>query len=226
MPPWPRPSAPLCSSPNEPFSARYAEGVKSEIRARLRGARRRLSAETLRGRAESLAGVLGAEILPQDRVLGYLPMPGEPDVLPFLALHHERGGEVFVPVIAGERRMDWVRWTPDAPTRRSAFAPVQEPEGEHLPLGLLLEELSIPAAGLTILVPALAVDTAGNRLGQGGGYYDSMFGPYGSAPEAEGRFIGVVHSEEILDPGSFEVRPHDLQTLELVTEKGLKRLYT
>lgn len=200
--------------------------MKSEIRARLRGARRRLSAETLGDRTERLTRVLGTEVIPQDRVLGYLPMPGEPDVLPFLALHHARGGEVFVPVIAGERRMDWVRWTPEAPTRRSAFAPVQEPEGERLPLGLVLEERSMPAAGLTILVPALAVDTAGNRLGQGGGYYDSMFGPHGSAPETEGRFIGVVHSEEILDPGSFEVQPHDLRTLEVVTEQGLKRLYT
>lgn len=206
--------------------AGYAGEVKTQIRAQLRGARRRLSAGALRSRAESLAGTLGAEVSPQDRVLGYLPMPGEPDVLPFLALHHELGGEVFVPVIAGERRMDWVRWTPEAPTRRSAFAPVDEPEGERLPLSALLQKPATPTAGLTVLVPALAVDTAGNRLGQGGGYYDSMFGPQGSAPEITGRFIGVVHSEELLRPGSFDVQSHDLQTLEVATEQGLHRLYT
>ncbi len=215
--------------------------MKQEIRTELRRARRQLGAGELGERAERLARVLAEAVPVRSRVLGYLPMPGEPDVLEFLELHHARGGEVLVPVIAGGRRMDWVRWSPQTPTRRSLFAPVDEPEGERLPLrtvlegGLasreVLEGGLAPRAGLddnpvplTVLVPALALDVAGNRLGQGGGYYDSMFGPQGAAPEADARFIGVVHSEELLSPGSFEVHPHDLRVPEVATEQGLRLL--
>lgn len=197
--------------------------MKQEIRAELRRARRRLGAEELHARAGRLAEVLAEAVPARSRVLGYLPMPGEPDVLPFLRLHHARGGEVLVPVIAGERRMDWVRWSPEARTRRSLFAPVEEPDGERLPLERALGG-SAPERPLTVLVPALALDASGNRLGQGGGYYDSMFGPQGAAPDTGARFLGVVHPEELLPAGRFEVQPHDLQVAEAVTEEGVHLL--
>lgn len=210
------------------------ERSKDEVRAALRQARRRLSGSEIQARAERLSALLLEQIPASQPVLGYLPMPGEPDVLSFLTAHYARGGEVFVPVITGERQMLWVRWSPQAPTRRSSFAPVQEPEGDRLHL----TEILPGRPEITVLIPAVAMDHRGGRLGQGGGYYDSLFGTEGAAASwaadagaadpAEGsgegtstRFIAVVHAEEVLEPGSFAVLPHDLRVGEIATPEQL-----
>lgn len=200
------------------------ERSKAEIRAELRQSRRRLIGSALNARAEQLSRLLLEQIPAAQRVLAYLPMPGEPDVQQFLIAHHARGGEVFVPVITGERQMLWVPWSPQAPTQRSEFAPVQEPEGDRLHLREILRE----SPELTVLVPAVAVDCAGGRLGQGGGYYDSLLGPEGAeasllSPQSGARVIAVVHPEEVLEPGSFEVLPHDLRVREIATPERLLR---
>ncbi len=76
----------------------------------------------------------------------------------------------------------------------------------------------------TVLVPALAVDRAGARLGQGGGYYDRMLaelarlvaqdrhrsgGVVGPSRGAGPRLVAVVGDEELLPAGSVPVQRHD-----------------
>ena len=48
------------------------------------------------------------------------------------------------------------------------------------------------------LVPALAFDADGHRLGQGGGYYDRLI-PLLSAQQLEEQSIGVVFADEIYE---------------------------
>ncbi|WP_191089952.1 5-formyltetrahydrofolate cyclo-ligase [Nesterenkonia ebinurensis] len=173
---------------------------KAQVRQRLRAARAQLSQQELDRRGELLKHVLlevvdGARLSraethacagypeaiegvsaegAQAIVLGFLPMPGEPDLRPFLAAHTERGGEVWVPVVAdpAARRLLWTSWSPEAELRRSRHAPVFEPTGERFSMDQLISTASAPVA---LLVPALAVDGKGARLGQGGGYYDALF---------------------------------------------------
>ncbi|MCH8564079.1 hypothetical protein LTI14_12750 [Nesterenkonia sp. YGD6] len=214
---------------DEPASAAAA---KAAARSRLRSARRELTADQIAIRGQALARVLPSVVPAGSAVAGYVPMPGEPDVRPFLSGHAAGGGAVYVPVIAStrDRVLEWVSWAPEAELRRSAFAAVDEPLGDRLGTVALLER---HPEGLTVLVPGLAVDQHGARMGQGGGFYDTAFGndadhqastPVESAADsptdlAPLRFIAVVHAAEVLSPGAFPVEPHDLRVHIIVTER-------
>lgn len=117
-------------------------------------------------------------------VCSYESLPGEP---PTRELHEElaaRGITVLVPFLLPDKDLDWVRWlpgsfeaSPDAPHRASPDAPQSEspdaPQSES-PCAPRREALGVDAIARArlIVVPALAVDAAGRRLGQGGGSYD------------------------------------------------------
>lgn len=218
------------SGPNSAHgSARVTDGAgpggaaaKAAARARLRAARRRLTPAEIAGRGQALAKVLSSLVPPGAAVAGYLPMPGEPDVRAFLSDHAAGGGAVYVPVIASPDRrvLEWVRWTPEAVLQRSAFARIDEPQGDRLSTQALQE---LHTQGLSILVPGLAVDDHGARMGQGGGFYDTAFGA-GNDLGAALRLIAVVHAAEVLSPGAFPVEPHDLRVHAIATERGAIRL--
>jgi 5-formyltetrahydrofolate cyclo-ligase len=66
------------------------------------------------------------------------------------------------------------------------------------------------------------LDTAGARLGQGGGYYDATTAQLGEIlqknPQVSCELIAVVHSDELMAPGAFPVESHDLRAARAVTE--------
>lgn len=85
-------------------------------------------------------------------VTAFDPMPTEPPVHELVAAARAAGMRVLLPVtVREERRLDWVE----------AGAPEAESQGPEALLGVDIA-----------LIPGLAVDAAGMRLGQGGGYYD------------------------------------------------------
>jgi len=88
---------------------------------------------------------------------GYMPMRTELDPLPAMAAHK---GPVGVPVILGPARpLAFRQWTPDATMIPGEFG-AQIPEtGDWITPEILI-------------VPLLAFDRRGFRLGYGGGFYD------------------------------------------------------
>ncbi|MGI8667967.1 MAG: 5-formyltetrahydrofolate cyclo-ligase [Jatrophihabitans sp.] len=92
-------------------------------------------------------------LAPGSRVAAYEPLPTEPGSVALLAGLTAAGYQVIVPTTLPDRDLDWTVWCLSGdPTE---------------PLGVA----AITAASL-VLVPAFAVDPAGNRLGRGGGSYD------------------------------------------------------
>ena len=109
-----------------------------------------------------LADRLLAEMPPPPgaAVAGFWPMPGEIDIRPLLAALHARGNIVLLPETPKRGApLIFRRWTPDATMRRGRFG-TQEPEGGEI------------ASPDWLLVPLLAFDRRGHRLGYGAGYYD------------------------------------------------------
>ena len=103
-------------------------------------------------------------------VAGYVPMPGEPggpDLPARLAAHATR---VLLPVLRPDNDLDWAVYQGElAPAGRG----LAEPPGGRLGID------AVAGAGL-VVVPAVAVDARGIRLGRGGGSYDralSRVGP-------------------------------------------------
>ena len=70
------------------------------------------------------------------------------------------------------------------------------------------------AAATVVLVPALAVDRAGVRLGRGAGFYDRSL-PL-AAPTA--RLVAVVRDDELVD--RLPAEPHDVRMTHALTPNG------
>ena len=92
-------------------------------------------------------------------VAGFWPLPGEIDIRPVLTALHGRGHPIVLPETPPRGQpLVFRRWAPGDALLPGRFG-TQHPEGD-------------PADPEWLLVPLLAFDSAGNRLGYGAGYYD------------------------------------------------------
>lgn len=194
--------------------------AKARLRTRVRARRRERSAgeraELSAAAVEHLWSWLGPRLAArraagQDTTVAtVLPMATEPDTALLRGRLHAAGSRVLVPVTAEDRRMDWAVWTPSVATARSAYAPVQEPVGARLPAQVL-------ETAAALILPGLAVDAAGLRLGQGGGYYDRALA---ALPAPLPRVV-LLFPEEVLPAGAVPAEPTDRPVHAAATADGL-----
>ena len=115
------------------------------------------------------------------------------------------GARVLLPVIPSEGRvLDWSVYTGELEQGRF---------GLHQPVGERLGPAALAAAD-AVVVPALAVDRFGIRLGRGGGYYDRAL--VHARPDAV--LVTVVFDDERVDELPREV--HDRPVRAVVTPSG------
>ena len=165
----------------------------SEEKQRLRSQMRSLVAAAP---AVSMGSVLAAwEVWRRaERVSAFVAMGGEPDVLdPW-----PQGKNVALPRVAGEGLSLHLVESSDE-LRCGAFG-ILEPVEDAVPAGDSFD---------LILVPGLAFDERGRRLGRGKGYYDRFLAT------ATGLRVGVCHDFQIVD--SVPREAHDLAMDFLVT---------
>jgi 5-formyltetrahydrofolate cyclo-ligase len=146
----------------------------------------------------------------------YLGVGVEPPTLALITALHEDGHRVLLPVCEPERTLAWVHWTPASTFVLSRYAPVQEPDGERQPPAAVAS-----AAGL--FLPATAVDRSGNRIGQGGGYYDKFL----ASLEAAGvrlPTVAVIYDSELLPAGTIPDEPFDRPVPAVLTPSGVIQL--
>jgi len=182
---------------------------KDSVRAAVLAHRKTRTPDDLASAAEAIAAhVLSAPFARVERVAAYLSMPTEPGTGPLLAGLHDRGTEVIVPIAGPDHSLDWVTWSPDMAAVTSELG-VPEPAGDRLGPAALAD------AGL-VIVPALAVDLAGNRLGRGAGYYDRALAAVRSPRCA------LVFADELVE--QVPHHDHDVPVELVVTEMGIFRV--
>jgi 5-formyltetrahydrofolate cyclo-ligase len=159
---------------------------KTELRRRLRARRTTLAATPDRARRDAalvtnLCRYLDTLDSPDGRpaaVAAFAPLPGEPGGADLPDRLAATGRQVWLPVVDAPGRP--LRWLPDVGPdhRRTAAYGIREPVPVPSATGVDAP-LPLPAlpAGLVVVLPALAVDADGVRLGQGGGFYDRTFAP-------------------------------------------------
>lgn len=137
---------------------------KSELRRRLIKARQAIPPQLWRQKSDRICSQLQALPVFQSArvILAYCSFRGEPDLSPLLRQQRPWG----LPRCVG-KRMEWHLWYPygSLPLQTGAYG-ILEPH----PRSPLLDPRDVDL----ILVPCVACDVRGYRLGYGGGYYDRM----------------------------------------------------
>ncbi len=148
---------------------------KKALRSRIAAALRQMSPEDRRLRSARLAGELQADELFQKSrtVFCYVSMPEEFDTHGLIRRLLSEGRTVLVPrVLAAEGVLEARRLT----RWEGSFVPgpfgILEPDPGVLPA-------ADPAAIDCVIVPGLAFDREGYRLGRGKGYYDKFLSRLG-----------------------------------------------
>ena len=162
---------------------------KAALRARLLAARARLSADqrAAAGRAIRDALLDRPEIQMAGTIAAYYSIGAEPDTRGLVYALWKRGSYVLLPVLRVDGDLDWASYEgPESlvPGPRGLREPSEPPRG-----------VGAVARADAVLVPALAVDRAGNRLGRGGGSFDRALARVGPLVP----LIALVYDDEIVD---------------------------
>jgi len=138
-------------------------------------------------------------------VAAYVPAPEEPGHGRLPAAFVELGARVLLPVVPAEGAE--LGWTVDTGRLARGRFGLQEPVGPRL------ASTAVGTADV-VVVPALAVSTAGVRLGRGGGYYDRAL----RHVRPDTVLVAVVFDDELLDV--LPAEPHDQRVTAVVTPSG------
>ena len=160
-----------------PRPTREVDIDKQAWRAALLSRRARIGA---RERADTAAALVAAlrPLSGGGPVAAYASVGTEPDTGPLLAVLPE----VLLPVLLPDGDLDWVRWEGEL---------VPGPCGLRQPPGPRLGRDAVADCAV-VLVPALAVDAEGTRLGRGGGSYDRALA------RAAGLTVAALHAGELV----------------------------
>jgi 5-formyltetrahydrofolate cyclo-ligase len=155
------------------------------------------------------ANFMAAFSLPPRAVAaGYNPINEEADIVPLMTALAQRGHPLCLPaVVARDAPLAFRAWAPGA-----ALVPG--------PMGIL--EPPTDAATLrpdVVLVPLLAFDGSGHRLGYGGGYYDRTLAKLRT--EGPLLVVGVAYSAQKVD--RLLGTDHDQRVDAVLTELGIVR---
>lgn len=188
------------SVPDEHAAARRALRIEMRMRRRkLGGFRRHLANRAIVAAIRSLPAYRAARSLAL-----FWPADGEPDIRGIAAHARARGKRVYLPVVEHSGRMRFAAWPAGGRLRKNRYG-IPEPFGRRL----------ASAASLDLLImPLVAFDARGHRLGMGGGYYDRALANRRLRPA----LVGAAFSCQ--ETRALPTMPWDVPMDLVVTERG------
>ncbi|MFC4910937.1 5-formyltetrahydrofolate cyclo-ligase [Actinomadura gamaensis] len=188
-------------------------GSKPALRAELLANRAELSVDVRSAAGRSIRdALLGVpELEMAGTVAAYASIGSEPETHGLLFALWKRGTYVILPRLLPDGDLDWASYEgPDSlvPGPFGLLEPTERARG-----------VDAIASADVVLVPALAVDRTGVRLGRGGGSYDRVLARVSPAVLT----VALVYEGELLD--ALPVEPHDRRVRAAVTpDSGLHLL--
>jgi 5-formyltetrahydrofolate cyclo-ligase len=180
------------------------QGSKDELRGEMKTRRNQLEAEQMQYKSISIARRLN-DLMPVQNaktIMGYASIKNEVNLESFYEEQRQIGKTILLPRVDGDQiaAVEWKGWQE---TKVSSFG-ICEPLGESFPV----EEIDV------VLVPGLAFDGNGFRLGYGRGFYDRFL------PELRSNAFkcGICYEFQVVE----SVFPHanDIPMHWIVTEKS------
>lgn len=183
--------------------------------------RSRLTLDDVRDSSAALAGrALRLPELAQARtVAAYVSVGTEPGTLALLDALRARGVRVLLPVLLPDNDLDWAAYAgPDSLVRVRHGGKMALFE----PTGPALGPEAVQQAD-AVLLPGLAVDARGMRLGRGGGSYDRVLARLEGAG-ADPALVVLLYDTEVVERVPEEA--HDRPVHAVVTPSGVRRFRT
>ncbi|WP_029430887.1 5-formyltetrahydrofolate cyclo-ligase [Blastococcus sp. URHD0036] len=179
--------------------------AKVALRERLLEQRRRRPAPERAAAAAAVTAALLRGLGSARTIAAFCPDEFEPGHGRIPAAFTQLGARILLPVVHdGDPEL---RWAVDTGRLAPGRFGLMEPVGPRLGATAI-------GAAEAVVVPAVAVDRSGARLGRGGGYYDRAL--LHVRPDA--LLIALVHDDEFLD--ELPVAPHDRRVGVVVTPSG------
>jgi 5-formyltetrahydrofolate cyclo-ligase len=161
---------------------------------------------------EALVAAACALVRGAERVAAYVPLPGEPGGVglagALMAVLPPSG--LLLPALRPDRDLDWAAHDGSL-VAGATLGRLREPAGVRLGVAAI-------ATADVVLVPALAVDRLGTRLGRGGGSYDRALARVRPGVPV----VALLYPGEIMP--ELPVEPHDRPVTAALTPAGLVRL--
>jgi len=191
-----------------------AEKEKTALRERLVGQRAALSADEVARASEGAVSLIRTlfEWKNATEALLYWPVRGEIDLRPLMAELWGRGCRVLLPRCRPDQpgEMDLACAACEDQLVPGAFS-IMEPDAEICPpVDTCCPEIA--------LIPGVAFDRQGNRLGFGGGYYDRLLA---TDTMRDTLVVGVAHHFQLID--TLPTQPWDKPVHVVCTEEELWR---
>lgn len=189
------------------------DNEKARLRTEARAVRRAVFGDSgaAADAATRIAGHATALLGPVDGLViaGYMAQNSEVELGPLMAALSGKGATLALPVVTAlDAPLEFRAWTPGAALIEGSYG------------------VPIPDAGSSevkpdvVLVPLLAFDGDGHRLGQGGGFYDRTLASL--RRDGDVFAVGVAFAAQMVDaiPGE----PHDQRLDVVITEDGPVRI--
>ena len=191
--------------PHDPIFDPNAPDAKAALRRTVLARRRETHAARKEQAPADLRDRVIAALQPRGKIIaGYWPLGDEIDPRPALIALGDAGGQMALPAVAGQgmvlifrgwRQGDALESGPFGTAHPPSRAPLVEPD--------------------TLLLPLIAFDAAGNRLGYGAGYYDRTVATL--RRQRKILVIGIAYDEQ--EVPEVPAAPHDQRLDAIITDR-------